>query len=186
MESARRIHHQPGGGQGFSPGQGVNADIPARYIRAFIEDRYIKLVSQRHQLLNRRRTPVVRRHQQRPLAGMLQVQGQLGGGCGLAAALQPDQHDHERLLAGGVESTRLVAQRGDKFLVDDFDHLLAGGQALHHLRADGPLPHPVDKVLDHLEVNIGLQQGQPHLTQPLVNVLLRQPPLIAQQTKYLT
>ena len=51
---------------------------------------------------------------------------QLGGGGGLARALQADQHDDARLGALEVQAARL-AERGDQLFVDDLDDLLGRG-----------------------------------------------------------
>ena len=54
--------------------------------------------------------------------------------------------------------------------MNDLDHLLRGGQALHHLGAHGPLADARDERLDHLEVDVGFQQGHAHFAQRLVYV----------------
>src|SRR5207248_2970732 len=47
--------------------------------------------------------------------------------------------------------------------VDDLHDLLAGREALGHVRADRALAHRRDKVLDDLEVDVRLEQGEPDL-----------------------
>jgi hypothetical protein len=47
--------------------------------------------------------------------------------------------------------------------VDDFHDLLAGLQALQNLLAEGALAYLGDELLDHLEVDVGLEQGETDL-----------------------
>ena len=46
----------------------------------------------------------------------------------------------------------------------------AGFSALRQLLADAPLADAGDQVLDHLEVDVGLEQGEADLAQDLVDV----------------
>ena len=45
--------------------------------------------------------------------------------------------------------------------MDDLHDLLAGREALQHVGAERPLAHAADEVLDHLEVDVGLEQREP-------------------------
>ena len=55
--------------------------------------------------------------------------------------------------------------------------LLAGCQALRHLGARGALAHPRDEVLDHLEVDVRLEEGEADLAHRLGKVFLGQRPM---------
>jgi hypothetical protein len=71
----------------------------------------------------------------------------------------------------------VLAKGGDQLLVDDLDDLLGRGEAPGHLLADRPLPHPANEVLDHPEIDVGFEQGEPHLAQGRVDLRLGQPPM---------
>src|SRR5262249_28074541 len=58
--------------------------------------------------------------------------------------------------------------------VDDLHHLLAGSEAAEHFLADCPLADPLHEALHDLEVDVGLEQGDAHLAEGLLNVLLGQ------------
>ena len=59
-----------------------------------------------------------------------------------------------------------------QLLVDDRDDLLAGVQRLEHLGAKCPLLHRAGELLDHLEVDVGLEQREADLAQRGVHLLL--------------
>jgi hypothetical protein len=59
--------------------------------------------------------------------------------------------------------------------VDDLDHLLTGIQALKNLGAHGPLADARHEVLDHAEVDVGLEQGEPDLAQRGIDVRFGHP-----------
>ena len=54
--------------------------------------------------------------------------------------------------------------------MDDLHDLLAGGQALEDVGADGPLAHAGHEVLDHLEVDVGLEEGEADLAHRRIDV----------------
>ena len=76
-----------------------------------------------------------------------------------------------------VQVERPVARRQerDELVVDDLDDLLAGGQALEDLRADGALADARDEVLDDLEVDVGLEQREADLAHGGIDVGLADP-----------
>ena len=113
---------------------------------------------------------------------LLSRRRQLGRHRRLAAALQAHQHDDVRRLARKIERGRL-AQRGDQFLMDDFDDLLRGSQGSADFGADRALPHAAQKVLDDREVDVGFQQRQAHFAQRRVDVLLGQDAALGQLVK---
>ena len=82
----------------------------------------------------------------------------------------------------GVEAqvVPLAAEDRDELLVDDLDDLLAGIQAGEQVGPDGALADARDEVLDDLEVDVGLEQGEADLAQRDVEVGLGDPCLAAQ------
>ena len=102
-----------------------------------------------------------------------QEAAELGGGGGLAGALEADHEDGGRRAGGGdADLGGRTAQHLDQAVVDDLDHLLAGRDALQHVRADRLLAHVRDEVLDHRERHVRLKQGDPHLAQRGVHIRL--------------
>ena len=95
--------------------------------------------------------------------------GELGRGRRLARSLEADEGDHGR-VAHEAEGPVARGQERGELLVDDLDDLLAGGEALEDLGAQRPLAHPRDEVLDHLEVDVRLEQGQADLAHRRIEV----------------
>ena len=93
---------------------------------------------------------------------------------GLARALQADHRDDGR-VARQVEDAVAGTEQLDELVVDDLDDLLAGGQAREDILADGLLANARDEVLDDLEVDVGLEQGEPDLAHGGVDVGLADP-----------
>ncbi len=63
--------------------------------------------------------------------------------------------------------------------MDDLDDLLGRRQALGQLGPGGLFLDPADEALDHLEVDVGFQEGQADLPGDLVDLLLPQAALAA-------
>ncbi len=100
--------------------------------------------------------------------------GELGGRGRLAGTLEAGEEDDGR-IALQVEGPIAGRQERRQLLVDDLHDLLAGGEALEDVGADRPLADPGDEVLDHLEVDVGLEQGEAHLAHRRVDVGLAHP-----------
>ena len=92
--------------------------------------------------------------------------------CGLTRALEPYKYDDCRLTSSQIKSFSLCAKKPYELLVDNLYNLLARGEAFHYLVPQGPLLHPLYKVLYYLVVDIGLKKGKTHLPEPLVDVFL--------------
>src|ERR1039457_490024 len=99
---------------------------------------------------------------------------ELGGGGGLARALEADQHDHRRWVRLVLDLALLTTEQRDELVVDDLHDLLTGGQRLEHVTADGGLAAPVDKIACDPEVDVCLEQGHETLAHPKLHVLLGQ------------
>ena len=54
---------------------------------------------------------------------------------------------------------------------DDLHHLLAGGEALHHLFGQRALAHPREEVVGDLDRDVGLEQRGAHVGQGVVDLL---------------
>ena len=78
-------------------------------------------------------------------------------------------------IAAQVEHPIALAEERDELVVDDLDDLLAGGQRLQDVLADGLLADARDEVLDDLEVDVGLEQGETDLAHGGIHVGLAHP-----------
>jgi hypothetical protein len=140
-------------------GQGIDADLLA-------ED---------GELLHRGRAARIERgHQHLLLLLFEEALGELGGGGGLARALQADHHDRHRRNGLEVDGDAVRAERVDQRVVDDFHDHLAGGHRLDDLGADRAVADLVGEGADDLKRHVGLEQGAAHLAHRLLDVGLAQ------------
>ena len=100
---------------------------------------------------------------ERAIAAFFEELAELGGRGGLARAVEADHQDFQRPHAG--EFGRALAEQGDELVVDDFDDLLAGRDALEHILADALGLHARDEVAGDLEMHIGREEGGAHLSE---------------------
>src|SRR2546422_869771 len=105
---------------------------------------------------------------------------ELRGGRRLARALEPDEHDHRRRMGRRGEPVAAAAEELDQLIVDHLDDLLGRRQRPQDVLAHGLLPHAVDEGADDFEVDVGLEEGDAHLAQGLLDVFLRQAAAAAQ------
>ncbi len=146
----------PSGGEGRGEG-------------AFHKHRNVQLFSQRVQLVHGRRAINVRRDEQRLASLFLEQPCELATGSRLAGAVQTDHQDATRIrveFERGIFGTEQVHE----FIVDDFDDLLAGLDALNDLGADGFGFDALDEVAGDLEIHVGLQQRHADLAQGIGHV----------------
>ena len=136
-----------------------------------------RLLAEHAELLLRRGAPRIERgHQHFLLVAGLEPLAELGGGGGLAGALQADQHHHHGRGGGEIDPLRVGPQHPHQLVMDDLDDHLAGGDRAHHLLADRLLLHRLGEVADHVERDIGLEQRDPHLAHGLTHVGIGQRP----------
>ena len=138
--------------------QGVDADLLA-------EDR---------ELLHRGGAAGVERGHQDALAlALLEAAGELGGGGGLARALQADHQDRRgRRVDAEVAGLALAAQHVDQRVVDDLDDLLAGGDRLGDRLALGLVADLLDEVAGDRQRDVGFEQRGADLAQRGGDVLV--------------
>ena len=133
------------------------------------------LLAEHAKLLLRRGPPRIERgHQHFLLVAGGEPLGELGGGGGLARALQADQHHHHRRRGGEVDALGVGAQHPHQLVMDDLDDHLAGRGRAHHLLADGFLLNGVGEVAHHVERDIGFEQRAAHLAHGFRHVGLGQ------------
>ncbi len=133
------------------------------------------LLAENAKLLLRRRTARIERgHQHLLLVAGGEPLGELGGGRGLAGALQADQHHDDGRRGGEVDGLRIGAQHAHQLVVDDLDDHLARRDGAHHVLAERLLLHPVGEGAHHVERHVGLDQSAAHLAHGLGHVRLAQ------------
>jgi hypothetical protein len=137
------------------------------------------LFAERFELIHGRRAIDVGRHQEHAAPLLLEQLGELARRRGLARPMEADHQDARR-VARGPERGICRAEQFNQFVMDDFDDLFAGFDALDDLQADGLFLHPIDKVAGHLEIDVGIEEGEADLAQRLGNVGFRDPAESAQ------
>src|SRR5262245_38982466 len=106
---------------------------------------------------------------------LLEVARELGCGGRLAGALEADKHDDGGRMRRHRQPVTGPAQQLHQLVADDLDDLLAGGQRLEHVLADGLLADTLDEASRDLEVDVSLEEGDAYLSEGLDDILLRQP-----------
>ncbi len=143
------------------------------------------LLAENAQLLLRGRAlDVERGHQHAALVALGQALGDLGGGGGLAGALQADQHDGDGRRRVEIDALAFRAQSLDQRVVDDLDDHLTGLDRLDDGGADGPGAGAVDEGAHDVEGDVGLQQGAAHLAHGGGDVLLGEGAAAGQLVQY--
>ena len=97
------------------------------------------------------------------VAALFEPLGELGGGGGFAGALEAGHEDDAGRLRGGFELGDIFAEEGDELVVDDFDDLLGGAEGGGDLGAERLDADVGDEVVDDVEVDVGLDEGEADL-----------------------
>ena len=106
---------------------------------------------------------VERGHQHPLLVAHPQEAAELGGGGGLAGALQAHHEDRSGWGGGGdADLGGLAAQHLDHAVVDDLYDLLAGRDRAQHVVPDGLFLDRVEQRAHRRQRRIGFQQGHAH------------------------
>src|SRR5262249_26271152 len=100
---------------------------------------------------------------------VLEVPSELPGrGC-FPRPLEAAENDDGGRHVGVLEFLSLSGQQLFQLLSHDADELLSWGEALQDLPPHGASPHSLEKITDHLDIDIRLQERQSHLPQPLLD-----------------
>ena len=130
------------------------------------EYRELDLLAELLELVDRRGTLEVARHEPGPLALAPEEQAELRGGGRLPRALQPGEQDHGRRTPEREARVAGSHQRR-QLLVDDLHDLLARGEAPQDVLAQRPFLDRGGEVAGDLEVDVGLEQREPDLAHRL-------------------
>ncbi len=94
------------------------------------------ITAEHRELFHRGRAAGIERGEQNLLLlAFLQALGDLRGGRGLARALQADHEDTDRRHGLKIDRLGIRAEHGDKFVIDDLHHHLAGRHRLDDIHA---------------------------------------------------
>ena len=110
--------------------------------------------------------------------------GKLCGRRGLTGALKANEHDHvgRAVLCKRELGVRGAEQRGE-LVQNNADDVLRGGERVKHLGVKALLLAARHEVLDHAEVDVGLEQGEANLAHGDVDVILGETTLAAKLVK---
>ena len=123
-------------------------------------------------LLGSRAAHVERRHQHFLLVAVGEPLGDLRRRRRLAGALQADHHHGNGRSCVQVNGGAIRAEHGDKLVIDDLDHHLAGRDRAQDFLADRLGLHLVDEVAHHIERDVRFEQRTAHLAHRLADVAL--------------
>ena len=148
----------------------VAADLHGVLVPALGVDGNADLLPDDFELVNRRRSLEVRRHQHRPLGPVQQHLGHLAARRGLARALQARHEQHGRPRRHKRNSRIDRPHEPHQLIMDDFNHDFGGLERVDDLGADRLLLHLVAELLGHFQVDVGLQQRGANLPHHLGHV----------------
>ena len=129
------------------------------------------LFAELFQLFHRRRAVNIRRDEQGGATLFQEQLRKLGAGSGFSGAMQ-SHHQQAAGIAGGLECGIARAEQIHQLIVNDFDDLLAGLDALDNFLAERFNLHPLDKIAGHLEIDVGFQKRLAHFAQRVARVFL--------------
>src|SRR5271154_975552 len=107
----------------------------------------------------------------------------LAGSSGFSGTLQASHQHNRRWLRAKLQLRRIFAKRLYQLVADDFYYLLPWRERGKYFLSNRFRLNAVDKVLDYLEVNVSLKQGQSNLFKRLGNVLFGKDGLSAKGLK---
>jgi hypothetical protein len=141
--------------------------------------RDLSLPAEHRELLLRRRSGDIERGHHdllaaAPALSVRQPLGDLGGGGGLAGALQADHHDHGGRADVELQVRDFGAEHVDQRVVDDLDDLLPWRDRAQHFLADRALGRLVDELAYNRQRHIRFEQRDPNLAHRRADIRLRQ------------
>ena len=151
--------------------EALGDDLARRGVGPAVEDLDVELFAERLELIDCGGAIDVGGDQQGLVAGLLAAQGELGGGGGLAGALEADDEDDGGRLGGALEARGLGAEQGDEFVVDDLDQAVERAWGAEQLGGGGASPDGLDVVARDFVVDIGFEQGEADLAEGGVELL---------------
>ena len=148
-----------------------------------IEHPHTGLAGDDRELFDGGRAAHVGRDDQRELALFGQHPRQLAGGGRLARALQAEHEDDLRARTAGRKAAPGVAEEREQFVADDLDDLLVGAETGLDVLRRGPIADAIDEGLDHLQVDVGFDEGDADFAQHPFSRLWREADFASQGLK---
>ena len=142
----------------------------AHLLRRHLVERQIQPPGDDPELVLGGRPLQVERNEQRVAALAAGPGGDLPARRRLAASLQPDEHEDRRRRPGEAEGLLGRAEDVGQLVADDLHDLLGGREAVEDGLVEGPDLDPRLEVLDHLVVDVGLEEGHPDHLQGFAHV----------------
>ena len=161
---------------------GHSGNVRDREVRTGCKHRNVQLFAVALQLIDGGRPVDVAGNQKGiPIFFLPQLRRQFCARSRFAGALKACHQEDRDLVARLQTDVRgFAAHGGDQFLVDDLDDLLAGGQGVHDLTADGSFLDAPDEVLDDFIVDVGFQKSKLDLAHCALDVCLGQEAFVGQ------
>ena len=144
------------------------------------EDRDLQLAAELLELVDGGRTLQVGRDQARLATFLAQQETELRGRGRLPRALEAGEQDDGRRASREREPRVARAHQRGQLVMDDLHDLLAGCNALEDVLAERALAHTPDEALHDLEVDVRLEEREPHLAHRARDRLFVEPALLAQ------
>ena len=138
------------------------------------EHRHIDLSANNLKLLDRSGPIDIISHKERALALFLQHESKLAGRGRLSRSLKTRKHDDGRRIRTDVETALRPPHQCGEFLVDDLNDRLCSGEGIKHILSDRAFLDAFHKVLDDLEIDIGLEECHAHLAHRIIDIFLCQ------------
>ena len=179
MQAARRIDDD----SVIPHGARLVDRLPRRFdgiLRALFEYGNARLAAHNLQLVDGCGAVDVARDQERFFALLFEEHGELAAQRGFARALQAAHHDNRGRSVGNFQLCVGRAHQRDEFLVDDFNDLLGGVEALQNL-----LPHRLfgyvrDELFGDEDIDVRLQKRDAHLAHRSFDFQLGQAAVLCQ------
>lgn len=104
------------------------------------------------------------------LAPLLEEEGQLARGGGLARALKADEHDDGHPRGGHGDLALGAPEKLGELVPDDLDDRLVGLQAAEDFLAHGLFPHVRDEIPGDFEIDVCFEQRPAHFAERAVDI----------------
>src|SRR3989442_1291560 len=140
--------------------------------------RNVNLLSQRGELLNRRRPLQIAGNECGRATLFFQQARQLRCRSGFARTIQPDNQDSSGLTE--IKRHAVAAEERSQLIVENLNDLLTRGDAAQNVFAERFCLDTRDEIFRDLKIDVGLEQSEPDLAQRAVDVGFADLPMAAQ------
>ena len=149
------------------------------------KDRHTDFFTVHLQLFDRRRPVNVSRNEERALAVLLILSGELCRRRRLTCTLQTCHHEDRHAVRLNRDLLHVGPHELDHLLIDDLDDHLPGIQTAHDVLADRLRLNILRELLDDLEIDVRLKESHLDFLHGLVDIFLRQGSLGTEHLEYI-